>query len=182
MEISAIEKWKLDTLPCGFEFYVWYSNERSGSLWQWLKKINMAVVYKGISQAALARAIDMTPSILTKTQKRTLFHRGTLQNCGGSWRSIWIWFYICCNGAPDFVIEIISPSNPADDYVRKLYYYKNYGVREYWIVDPRRKTVTVNYFEGNMLTIQYSFDAIIKVNIYDDLYINFSDIADMLNI
>lgn len=87
-----------------------------------------------------------------------------------------------CNGAPDFVIEIISPSNPADDYVRKLYYYKNYGVREYWIVDPHRKTVTVNYFEGNMLTIQYSFDATIKVNIYDDLYINFSDIADMLNI
>lgn len=87
-----------------------------------------------------------------------------------------------CNGAPDFVIEIISPGNLADDYVRKLYYYKNYGVREYWIVDPRRKTVTVNYFEGNMLTIQYSFDATIKVNIYDDLYINFSDIADMLNI
>ena len=78
-----------------------------------------------------------------------------------------------CNGAPDFVIEIISPGNLADDYVRKLYYYKNYGVREYWIVDPRRKTVTVNYFEGNMLTIQYSFDATIKVNIYDDLYINF---------
>lgn len=52
------------------------------------QKINMAVVYKGISQAALARAIDMTPSILTKTQKRTLFHRGTLPNCGGSWRSI----------------------------------------------------------------------------------------------
>ncbi|MCI8378438.1 MAG: helix-turn-helix transcriptional regulator [Lachnospiraceae bacterium] len=33
------------------------------------QKINMAVVYKGISQAALARAIDMTPSILTKTQR-----------------------------------------------------------------------------------------------------------------
>ena len=87
-----------------------------------------------------------------------------------------------CNGAPDFVIEIISPSNPADDYVRKLYYYKNYGVREYWIVDTRRKTVTVNYFEGNMLNIQYFFDSTIKVNIYDDLFINFSEIADLLNI
>ena len=28
-----------------------------------------------------------------------------------------------CNGAPDFIIEIISPSNPSDDYIRKLYYY-----------------------------------------------------------
>lgn len=86
-----------------------------------------------------------------------------------------------CNGAPDFIIEIVSPGNPADDYIRKLYYYKNAGVREYWIVDPRRKTVTVNYFEGNMLNIQYSFDATIKVNIFEDLLIRFADIADLLN-
>jgi Uma2 family endonuclease len=83
-----------------------------------------------------------------------------------------------CNGAPDFIIEIVSPGNPADDYIRKLYYYKNAGVREYWIVDPRRKTVTVNYFEGNMLDVQYSFESTIKVNIYDDLYINFPDIVE----
>ena len=87
-----------------------------------------------------------------------------------------------CNGAPDFIIEIVSPNNPADDYIRKLYYYKNAGVREYWIVDPRRKTVIVNYFEGNMLDIHYSFDSTVKVNIYDDLFINFPDIAELLNI
>lgn len=87
-----------------------------------------------------------------------------------------------CNGAPDFIIEIVSPGNPSDDYIRKAYYYKNAGVREYWIVDPRRKTVTVNYFEKNMLNVQYSFDSTIKVNIYEDLLINFADIADLLNI
>ena len=87
-----------------------------------------------------------------------------------------------CNGAPDFIIEIVSPGNPSDDYIRKLYYYKNYGVREYWIVDPKRRLVTVNYFEGDLLNLQYSFEATIKVNIYDDLYINFLDIADLLNI
>lgn len=86
-----------------------------------------------------------------------------------------------CNGAPDFIIEIVSPGNPSDDYIRKLYYYKNAGVREYWIVDPRRKTVTVNYFEENILSIQYSFYSTIKVNIYDDLLINFSGIAELLN-
>lgn len=86
-----------------------------------------------------------------------------------------------CNGAPDFIIEIVSPGNPADDYIRKLYYYKNYGVREYWIVDPRRKTVTVNYFEGDMLNVQYSFDSTIKVNLYEDLLIPFAGIADLLN-
>ena len=87
-----------------------------------------------------------------------------------------------CNGAPDFIIEIVSPGNPTDDYIRKAYYYESSGVREYWIVDPRRKTVTVNYFEKNMLNIQYSFDSTIKVNIYDDLLINFPEIADLLNI
>lgn len=87
-----------------------------------------------------------------------------------------------CNGAPDFIIEIVSPGNPADDYIRKLYYYKNAGVREYWIVDPHRKAVTVNYFEGNLLNIPYSFDATIKVNIYDDLYIHFPEITGLLNI
>ena len=87
-----------------------------------------------------------------------------------------------CNGAPDFIIEIVSPANPSDDYIRKLYYYKNYEVREYWIVDPRRKVITVNYFENNIVSVQYPFDSVIKVNIFDDLLINFSDIADLLNI
>ncbi len=87
-----------------------------------------------------------------------------------------------CNGAPDFIIEIVSPGNPSDDYIRKAYYYKNAGVREYWIVDPRRKTVTINYFEANIVSVQYPFESIIKVNIYDDLLINFFEIADLLNL
>lgn len=86
-----------------------------------------------------------------------------------------------CNGAPDFIIEIISPGNPSDDYIKKLFYYRNYGVREYWIVDPYRKIVTVNFFEENILSVQYSFDAIIKVNIYDDLFINFLEVSSNLN-
>ena len=87
-----------------------------------------------------------------------------------------------CNGAPDFIIEIVSPGNPSDDYIRKAYYYKNYGVREYWIVDPKRRMVTVNYFEGDLLNVQYSFESTIKVNIYNNLLINFSGIADLINI
>lgn len=87
-----------------------------------------------------------------------------------------------CNGAPDFVIEIVSPGSQADDYIRKLYHYKNAGVREYWIVDPRRKTITVNYFEKNMLNIQYSFDSSVKVGIYDDLIISFPEAFSGLDI
>ena len=72
--------------------------------------------------------------------------------------------------------------DPSDDYIKKAYYYENYGVREYWIVDPKRKTVTVNYFEKNEVSIQLFFESAIKVNIYDDLYINFSDICKRLSI
>lgn len=87
-----------------------------------------------------------------------------------------------CNGAPDFVIEIVSAGSPGDDYIRKLYYYQKYGVREYWIVDPRRKNVFVNYFEGNLLNVPCSFESVLKVHIYDDLYINFAEISETLRL
>ena len=48
-----------------------------------------------------------------------------------------------CQGAPDWVIEIISPSSRAMDYFTKLFKYQKSGVREYWIVDPIKQRVTV---------------------------------------
>ena len=87
-----------------------------------------------------------------------------------------------CNGAPDFIIEIVSPNNSSDDYIKKLYYYKKYGVREYWIVDPNRRTVSVSYFEGDMISIPYAFSSTIKVNIYSDLYVDFKEIEQMLTL
>lgn len=86
-----------------------------------------------------------------------------------------------CNGAPDFIIEIVSSGNSSDDYIKKLYYYKNYGVREYWIVDPKRRMVTVNYFENDIISMGYSFGSTIKVNIYSDFYIDFNEINQLLN-
>lgn len=86
-----------------------------------------------------------------------------------------------CNGAPDFIIEIVSPGNSSDDYIKKLYYYKKYGIREYWIVDPIRRTVSVNYFEEDMVSVPYTFSSTIKVNIYDDLFIDFKAIEQQLN-
>lgn len=67
-----------------------------------------------------------------------------------------------CNGAPDFIIEIVSPGNPADDYIRKLYYYKNADVREYWIVDPHRRTVPVNFLNRIFLIFNISLRLLLK--------------------
>ncbi len=79
-----------------------------------------------------------------------------------------------CTGAPDWIVEIISPGNPGHDYVKKLNLYLDAGVREYWIVDPQQRTVLVYFFEENVKVRQYTFEDTIPVNIYKDLSIDFS--------
>ena len=83
-----------------------------------------------------------------------------------------------CNGAPDFIIEIVSPSSQRMDYLTKLFKYRSAGVREYWIVNPVTKTVQVYSFEGNENSTQYSFDETIPVTIYNDLNICISDLLN----
>ena len=81
-----------------------------------------------------------------------------------------------CNGAPDWIIEIISPGTSRMDYGIKLFKYRTAGVREYWIVNPSTRTVTVYDFENDAGTTQYSFDDKIPVCIYADLNICISDL------
>lgn len=81
-------------------------------------------------------------------------------------------------GAPDFVVEIISPSTKRRDYIKKLSKYMEAGVREYWIVDPYRAVVTVYWFEEEDLVHLYPIDADIPVGISGgELVISFSRIA-----
>ncbi len=81
-----------------------------------------------------------------------------------------------CNGALDWIIEIISPSTQRMDYGMKLFKYRNAGVREYWIVDPIKKTVQVYFFEDEEYSEQFSFDEDISVHIYNDFKINLSEL------
>ena len=83
-----------------------------------------------------------------------------------------------CTGAPDWIIEIVSPSNPGHDYITKLGLYHNAGVREYWIVDAQHRQVYVYNMDNDDLTLNaYSFDDTVRVGIYEDLYIDFSSLA-----
>ena len=49
-----------------------------------------------------------------------------------------------CRGAPDFVVEIVSPSTAARDQIHKVHIYEKAGVREYWIIHPTDKLVTLH--------------------------------------
>ena len=54
-----------------------------------------------------------------------------------------------CIGAPDLIIEILSPSNAGHDIFTKYNKYLNAGVKEYWIVDPYKNAVTVYILQDN---------------------------------
>lgn len=85
-------------------------------------------------------------------------------------------FGIC--GAPDFLVEIVSPSTRKRDYALKLSKYMEAGVREYWILDFMQEKVLVYFFESDVYPVIYGFDKPVPVNIYNgNLQIDFSNIA-----
>ena len=63
-----------------------------------------------------------------------------------------------CKGAPDFVIEIASPSSRKMDYSTKNALYSNAGVREYWIVDTEKERTTVYRYEEDAAPVIYLFN------------------------
>lgn len=83
-----------------------------------------------------------------------------------------------CKGAPDLVIEILSPSTWRHDKFTKINLYQRAGVREYWIVSPEEKTVQVFLLEDGRYTVK-DFGADkdrLKVNILDDCFIELSKV------
>ncbi len=82
-------------------------------------------------------------------------------------------------GAPDFIIEILSPSTASYDMIQKRRLYERHGVREYWLVDPTNRTVMVytlkeknKYGEPEI----YGSEDEIKVHLFDDLVLNMKDV------
>lgn len=74
-----------------------------------------------------------------------------------------------CKGAPDFVIEIVSPSTAKIDYIQKMNLYETNGVREYWIVHPIDQIVMTYHLEQGKYgkPIIYSKDDQVAIGIFD---------------
>lgn len=81
-----------------------------------------------------------------------------------------------CKGAPDWIIEIVSPGSTRMDYFVKLFKYRTAKVREYWIVNPIKNIVQTYIFEDEKDANIYSFDDEIPVYIFDGLTIKISDL------
>lgn len=81
-----------------------------------------------------------------------------------------------CRGAPDWVIEILSPSSSGMDHVRKRHLYERHGVKEYWIVQPGERSVWVCHLAGKKFTrgVEHGDTARIKVKTLPGLEIDMS--------
>ena len=83
-----------------------------------------------------------------------------------------------CSGSPDMIVEVVSPFNPRNDYIKKLSLYEEFKVREYWIVNPMETNILVYTLtpDGYGAPKMYTFNDKIKVNIYDNLEIDFKSL------
>lgn len=70
-----------------------------------------------------------------------------------------------CHGAPDWIVEIVSQASRQMDYYRKLFKYREAGVKEYWVVDPDRTISTVYNFEKDTME-EYPFAESVPVGIW----------------
>lgn len=85
---------------------------------------------------------------------------------------------IGCKGAPDFIIEILSPTNRRHDLFTKFNLYQRAGVREYWIVDPGSKEVQIFLLEDGRYSAKGygTAEETIKVNVLEDCSLDLSKI------
>lgn len=83
-----------------------------------------------------------------------------------------------CKGAPDMVVEILSPSTQRHDRFVKFSLYQRAGVREYWIIDPDSKTVQSFILEDGHYSVKEFGTAgdKIKVNVLEDCVIDLSEL------
>ena len=83
-----------------------------------------------------------------------------------------------CVGAPDWIVEVVSPSSKRMDYSIKLFKYRTAGVREYWIINPEKRIIMVYQWKDGQESVEmYSFEDGITVGIYPDLRIRLADVV-----
>ena len=83
-----------------------------------------------------------------------------------------------CKGAPDLVVEVLSPSTQRHDRLTKYNLYQRAGVREYWIVDPAARSIQSFVLEDGHYTAAGfgSPGDVLKVNVLEGCFIELSKV------
>ena len=88
----------------------------------------------------------------------------------------------CIYGAPDFLMEVVSPWSKKRDYVIKQAKYALAGVREYWIIDPDKRILIQYDFEGEGIPTILPLEGEAGLNIYGgECKINLSEMAEWID-
>ena len=101
------------------------------------------------------------------------------------------------DGAPDLVVEVLSPSTTINDRGIKKDVYERSGVKEYWIVDPAAKSIEVHYLKDGRLVLDHVYMIFppeewermteeqraaarlsVKVSLYDDLLVDVREVFE----
>ncbi|EQB88402.1 hypothetical protein M918_04470 [Clostridium sp. BL8] len=84
-------------------------------------------------------------------------------------------------GVPNLIVEILSPSNEAHDLITKMNLYQNFGVKEYWIVNPKIRTISIYKLNENGLYEQfavYKNEEVLEAATFAELKLGLKDIFE----
>lgn len=84
----------------------------------------------------------------------------------------------CCVGGPDLAVEVLSSSTQSTDMNKKHLQYSEIGVREYWIVDPKKKKILVYPFEEGGIPEVYGFQDRVPIHIWPGEEVDFAEISE----
>ena len=88
-----------------------------------------------------------------------------------------------CNGAPDLIVEILSPNNSKHDVDTKFNLYQESGVKEYWIVEPEERFVLVYTLQNEEYigSKPFSEGQIIKSPLFSEMQITVDEVFKRIN-
>jgi Uma2 family endonuclease len=101
------------------------------ALFRWVDRRKLGFVLGAPSDVVLAPDLALQPDVLFIAKARQSIIKSHIY------------------GAPDLVMEVVSPDRPRRDYKDKREQYEAHGVKEYWIVDPGRKRIEVRSLQGD---------------------------------
>jgi Uma2 family endonuclease len=131
---------------------------------KFIEKHKVGKIYHAPIDVVLSETNVVQPDILFIAKQR--FHIITEKNI---------------SGAPDLIIEILSPSTGYYDLIEKKEIYEKYGVQEYWIIDPKKKRVeTYNNIKSKFkLNQRLEKKGILKSQILDEFEISLENIFNL---